>query len=318
MKTKTAVKTAQKKEKKDERAVMSLTDLRQRYDQACTFTQPLNPEKVSLALRKWIKDCGHKKSISVIEIKSWSEAASAASAAMAAMAAWDASAASAARTARAAMAAMDAMAASAAMAARDASWISALTIGSEEIKNPKEQKLWENILVALENGCWLIWTTENTVYWIPLPEIHTDIQNRPHHDKQCAFKSLDLTEYFWHGTLVDEYVIKNPSEITVKDIETEVNTEVRRVKIERYGQDKYLKDSGAQLIHNDVFGNLWKKEIQDDEPLVMVELLNSTPEPTGEIKTYFLRVPPDMKTAHEAVAWTFNKKQIDYAPIFQS
>ena len=50
----------------------------------------------------------------------------------------------------------------------------------------------------------------------------------------------------------------------------------------------------------------------------MVELLNSTPEPNGEHKTYFLRVPPTMQTAHEAVAWTFDKKQIDYAPIFQS
>jgi len=288
---------------------MSLTDLRQRYDQACTFTQPVNPEKVALALQQWIKDCGYKKSIIVTELKDWKNAA------WAAMDAWAASAASA---ASAAMDAWDASAASAARDAWDASWLSALTIGSEEIKNPKEQKLWENILVALENGCWLMWITDDTIFWIPLPEIHIDGQNRPHNEKGYAFKSLDLTEYFWHGILVDEYVIMRSSEITIKNIEAEANTEVRRVKIERYGQDKYLKDSGAELIHNDVFGKLWRKEIADDEPLVMVELLNSTPEPTGEIKTYFLRVPPDMKTAHEAVAWTFDKKQIDYAPIFQS
>ena len=33
--------------------------------------------------------------------------------------------------------------------------------------------------------------------------------------------------------------------------------------------------------------------------------MNSTPEPDGTRRTYFLRVPPQMRTAREAVAWTF-------------
>ena len=37
----------------------------------------------------------------------------------------------------------------------------------------------------------------------------------------------------------------------------------------------------------------------------MVEVVNSTPEPDGSRKTYFLRVPPTIGTAREAVAWTF-------------
>ena len=43
----------------------------------------------------------------------------------------------------------------------------------------------------------------------------------------------------------------------------------------------------------------------DGEPLTVVEVVNSTPEPDGSHRRYFLRVPPDTRTAREAVAWTF-------------
>jgi hypothetical protein len=51
-----------------------------------------------------------------------------------------------------------------------------------------------------------------------------------------------------------------------------------------------------------------------DEPLVMVKVRNSTPEPDGAYKDYFLRVPPTMRTAREAVAWTFGLEAEDYKP----
>jgi hypothetical protein len=47
---------------------------------------------------------------------------------------------------------------------------------------------------------------------------------------------------------------------------------------------------------------------------VMIEMVNSTPEPDGRRKRYWLRVPPNMTTAHEAVAWSFNVPAKDYAP----
>ena len=50
----------------------------------------------------------------------------------------------------------------------------------------------------------------------------------------------------------------------------------------------------------------------------MVEVRNSTPEPDGAFKTYFLRVPPDIQTARAAVAWTFSKDEADYEPQQQS
>jgi hypothetical protein len=88
--------------------------------------------------------------------------------------------------------------------------------------------------------------------------------------------------------------------------------------IERYGQAKYLGESGAAQIHSDEFGVLYQKPIADDEPLVMVKVVNSTPEPDGTFKDYFLRVPPTVKTAREAVAWTFEKEADAYAPAAQT
>ena len=88
--------------------------------------------------------------------------------------------------------------------------------------------------------------------------------------------------------------------------------------IELYGQTRYLMDSGAKEISRDEFGILYRKEIVDDEPLVMVKVVNSTPEPDGSFKDYFIRVPPDMETAHAAVAWTFDKTPETYSPLIQT
>ena len=59
------------------------------------------------------------------------------------------------------------------------------------------------------------------------------------------------------------------------------------------------------MIHSDELGDLYRADVPDDEPLVMVRVLNSTPEPDGTYKPYWLRVPPGMTRASDAVAWTF-------------
>jgi hypothetical protein len=89
--------------------------------------------------------------------------------------------------------------------------------------------------------------------------------------------------------------------------------------IEIYGMDKYLRRSFATKIHQDEFGKLYRKRSSSgEEPFVAVELKNSTPEPDGTYKIYVLRVPPTMKTAREAVAWTFGFSAGDYGPAVQT
>ena len=122
--------------------------------------------------------------------------------------------------------------------------------------------------------------------------------------------------------LVPPFVVVRPDWITVKHIDTETNAEVRRVMIERYkhgeeinGAGAFMRDAGGKALdHDERFGTLWRREIEGDEPIVILEVINSTREPDGHFKHYFLRVPPDMKTAHEASAWTFDIPVKKYAP----
>jgi hypothetical protein len=109
-------------------------------------------------------------------------------------------------------------------------------------------------------------------------------------------------------------VVEEPQRITIQDIEEESNAEIRRVKMDRFGQARYLIESGAKVIHSDDYGTLYRKEVPGDEPLVMVKVCNSTPEPDGSFKDYFLRVDPKCQRAKEAVAWTFGKGEQEYCP----
>lgn len=114
------------------------------------------------------------------------------------------------------------------------------------------------------------------------------------------------------GVVVDAYVVDNPEKITVADIEKESNAEVRRVKIDQYGQSRYLQDSGAEVVSEDDFGTLYRKNLGDDEPLMMVKVVNSTQEPDGTFKDYFIRVDPNayggLKTARQAIASTWRNE----------
>lgn len=175
---------------------------------------------------------------------------------------------------------------------------------------------WEQC--AIEGGFRIM--HENFCMVCDFPErILIDAQNRPHCDNGPSHRWRDgWSIYHVHGVRVPAYVIENPASITIARIETEQNAEVRRVMIERYGQSRYLLDSGAQQIASDRFGTLYRKNVKDDEPLVMVKVKNSTPEPDGSIKDYFLRVPPDIKTAQAAVAWTFGLESKQYEPTVET
>jgi hypothetical protein len=59
-------------------------------------------------------------------------------------------------------------------------------------------------------------------------------------------------------------------------------------------------------------------DIPGDEPLVMLECHNSTVERDGSRHRFFLRVPPGVRSAHEAVAWTFGVPAVEYVPSVES
>jgi hypothetical protein len=68
-----------------------------------------------------------------------------------------------------------------------------------------------------------------------------------------------------------------------------------------------MEDIGAIVVHEDCTGRLWSVALGPQQPghLKMVEVTNGTAEADGTYKTYWLRAPPEVRTAKEAVAWTY-------------
>lgn len=148
-----------------------------------------------------------------------------------------------------------------------------------------------------------------------------DERGQLHSSSEAAVVFADgWTLYAVHGIAVPARFIKDPQSLTVTEIDGEDNIEVRRVLMELYGVSRYLVDSRATEIDRDDYGILYSKESPDgeDEPLVMVRVVNQTLEPDGTRKEYFLRVPPEMRTARQAVAWTFGFEESEYAPDKES
>jgi hypothetical protein len=96
--------------------------------------------------------------------------------------------------------------------------------------------------------------------------------------------------------------------------------------LERFGQDRYIRESGARLLHEDEWGKLWCTDLPGDEPLMVVEVVNSTAEPDGSFRNYMLRVDPGLRplladgsrgepqglSARNAVASTFGQRGEEY------
>lgn len=202
-----------------------------------------------------------------------------------------------------------------------------------ELKLPIYDR-WVHYEVAAEGGPRFM----HKEFWMvsDRPEfIHRDDRNRPHSidGPFCRWRD-GWAIYRWHGVTVTEEIVTG--RFTAKDIDAEKNAEVRRCMIEKYGADRYLRETRAELIHEDVDGlgqprKLWRKEVLDDEPIVMVEVVNSTVEHDGSRKTYFLRVHPELRplslkglgepqklTAHNAVASTFGMRGEEYRPAVET
>jgi hypothetical protein len=169
---------------------------------------------------------------------------------------------------------------------------------------------------AYEAGLWIFWVLEKEVIAVPRPAMQI-VGDRLHCENGPAVAWPDGARYwFWQGVQVPQRVIEEPHTLELREILEERNIEIRRVMIDRYGPGR-LAQKGTKL-HVDEFGTLWRVELPGDEPLVVVEVVNSTPEPDGSFKNYLLRVPPSITTARQGVAWTFGVRVDHYKPAVQT
>lgn len=172
--------------------------------------------------------------------------------------------------------------------------------------------------VGRSAGWWWPFTRVAVVCERPVA-LHRDEAGRLDHGDGPALAFPDgFALCAWRGMPVPAGFLAELPGLTPERIRGEENAELRRVMLEYYGYDRYLSDSDARPVHRDETGTLWRVELADDEAVVMVEVLNSTPEPDGTRRTYWLRVPPSTRTARAGVAWTFGLAAEAYAPLVQT
>jgi hypothetical protein len=172
--------------------------------------------------------------------------------------------------------------------------------------------------VTAAAGWW--WPFERVVVICERPaSVHRDEAGRLHRSDGPALAWPDgFAVHAWHGMPVPAELIARLADVRIDDIHAERNVELRRVLLEHYGFDRYLREVGATRLQQDAAGTLWQAALPGDEPLVMVEVVNATPEPDGTCRVYWLRVPPGIRTAREGVAWTFGLSEDRYRPVRES
>lgn len=146
-----------------------------------------------------------------------------------------------------------------------------------------------------------------------------DAENRLH----CEFGPALAYPDGWaiwaiHGVSIGKKVVTDPQGLGVEEIVHEPDLAVRRVMLERFGYERFVCRAGLKPVQADHFGRLYRLDPRRTEPIAFVEVLNSTPEPNGSRRRYFLCVPPTMRSAHQAVAWTFGLGTSEYRPDVES
>lgn len=163
--------------------------------------------------------------------------------------------------------------------------------------------------------------TPRVAYVTPGPVVgpFTDQQDRLHCETGPAVEYADGWK-LWslQGVAVDSVVVEHPEQLTPAIIRRERNMERRRIMMERFGLKNYLTADSGEIVCSDIDlsgrpRHLWRsRNGRSNEPMVAVEVVNSSPEPDGTFKSYVLRVPPGVQTPQEAVAWTFNMSASAY------
>jgi hypothetical protein len=209
----------------------------------------------------------------------------------------------------------------------DAAWLGSMAGTAAVDRDEKTARRWLPIVEAFEAGAFAFLAVDDELLVATIPaKASADAAGRLHCADGPAFVWLDVEEYYWHGVPVAKNIVIAPQSITAADIDAQDDAEVRRVLIERYkhgdeiaGAGAYIRDAGGELLDHDVeSGTLWRRAFVDDEPIVMLEVTNATQEPDGRFKHYWLRVPPRMTKARQAVAWTFSVRADRYKPRIET
>lgn len=176
-------------------------------------------------------------------------------------------------------------------------------------------------------GVWAFRSDVNGgVICVPEPSVSVNLVDEPHSDGAPAIQWQGAQSVWaYNGEIVPRAWITDPERITDERLSRAGSLPRTEVMLDIYGPERYVQAHG-EVIDEGEKGKLWAC----DHPwqatgwgattvrLRVVEVLNSTPEPDGSIRTYWLRVPGTTRSAQEGVAWTFGLTADRYRPLVET
>lgn len=180
--------------------------------------------------------------------------------------------------------------------------------------------------VAREIHLW--YPYEQVIFVSDLPcAVRLDERQRLHGEGVPAIEYRDgWGLWVWHDVDATEKIIKG--DFTGADFLAERNAELRRVMAEVKGWEWVLDNIGGVKLDTDEYGTTWRIDLSkgtsndwERQEALVVDVLNSTPEPDGTIKRYLLSVDPDECAGwspRDCIGWTFSLPRGTYTPDFMS
>jgi len=187
----------------------------------------------------------------------------------------------------------------------DAAWLSFYDFMEEVVGLDCIKPLHGLMKIAQSAGWW--WAFDELAIMSERPcQLHRDAQNRLHNETGVAIQYPDgWGLYSWHGVTIKEAVIMDPKSLSPDIIKAEVNIEVRRIMIERYGVGDYLHGIKAEIVQMDATTALGgaPRMLLKEPGENGLRYLCATDGSTERV--YFMSVPPTVNTckeAHEAIS----------------
>ncbi len=124
-----------------------------------------------------------------------------------------------------------------------------------------------------------------------------------------AFNSLNYVNIIKR---VNELRLLYKPNLNSKDIINCTNQAIKRELIAKYGYKNLLENLPSIILDIDGTSELLRIE-SVIEPIVLVKVIDPSTN-----NQYLLRVPPEIESCIEAIAWTFNLNTKDYTPILET
>jgi hypothetical protein len=150
--------------------------------------------------------------------------------------------------------------------------------------------------------------------------LRTDAQGRLHCSDGPALRYPDgWCAHAWKGVQVPAWTIEHPERITAGRIRDTFDPVLRNSMIEIMTPERFIETGAVARVAEDETGILWRKFWSFRGVTIgswsAVEVVNGTAERDGSRKHYFLRVPSRMRSAREAVAWTYGMTPDQYGGL---